>query len=102
MAEGVGLCCLAVGHTGGGFSVGLGRYSGRSSVGVSVGVPIGGRVVEEGTLVIDLIDASNNSMVWQGVGSQRLSSGAPDPEQAREKIQMTVNEILANYPPGKQ
>jgi hypothetical protein len=82
-------------------SLGMGRYSSRSSVGVSVGVPIGGRVVEEGTLVIDLLDSKKKSLVWQGIATRRLSSGQLEQSQLKSKIDSTVNEILSNYPPGK-
>ena len=81
-------------------SLGIGRFSGGSSVGLSVGVPVGGRVVEEGTLAIDMIDSKTNSVVWRGFASRKLASQSPSPEQAEAKVDEVVKEILAKYPPG--
>jgi hypothetical protein len=96
------LSTAAVGHTGATMSLGVGRSTGRSSLGVSVGVPLGQRVVEEGTLVIDIIDSKTNTMVWRGVASRRLSQGQVSAEQAKTTIDGTVEEILMNYPPKQK
>lgn len=52
---------------------------------------------DQGTLVIDLVDADNNKLVWQGV-----AKGIIDENQAN--AQATINEavaaVLANYPPS--
>jgi hypothetical protein len=69
-------------------------------VGVSVGVPVSQRPIEEGTLVIDIIDAKKNSLVWQGAGARTLSRSA-SPEKAQAMIDEVVKEILAGYPPKK-
>ena len=50
----------------------------------------------EGTLFIDLIDASKKELVWQGSGAGNL----PDKmEKKEEKIKEFVNKMLENYPP---
>ena len=50
----------------------------------------------EGTMVIDVIDAQRNELVWRGV-----ANGAVDkPESAQEKIPETVAKLLADFPPG--
>ena len=53
----------------------------------------------EGTLFIDFVDAGKNELIWQGVGSASLYQS---PERKTERINEIVNEILAQYPPGKE
>jgi hypothetical protein len=95
------LSVAAVGQTSSSMSLGFGRSSGRSSIGISLGMPLGSRTIEEGTLVIDLIDSKNSTMVWRGIASRKLSRGDLNPEQARANIDEVVQEILDNYPPKK-
>ncbi len=52
----------------------------------------------EGSLYIDLIDAKTNELVWQGIGSARLST-SDDIRDKEERIREIVNKILAEYPP---
>jgi hypothetical protein len=54
----------------------------------------------EGTLFIDLIDAKNKKMIWQGIGSGALR--AKTGPKKEEKIQFFVKEILLKYPPENQ
>ena len=51
----------------------------------------------EGTLYIDLIDAENKELVWQGMGTAALTQ---DVERKQERINEIVDEILEKYPPG--
>ncbi|MCD8445958.1 DUF4136 domain-containing protein [Tenacibaculum finnmarkense] len=50
----------------------------------------------EGTLFIDVLDAQNKALVWQGIGTGALSSRSVERKQAR--IKEFVKEILAEYP----
>ena len=50
----------------------------------------------DGILVIDLIDAKKNELIWQGVGKAPLVDG---PQAKTERINEIVNEVLAKYPP---
>ena len=52
----------------------------------------------EGTLFIDLIDATKKELVWQGEGSGALTQNSGDKEK---RINEFVAEILAQYPPKK-
>lgn len=52
----------------------------------------------EGTLFIDLIDASKKELVWQGVGTGYLTQNV-DKKDAR--ITEFVNKIFEEYPPGQ-
>ena len=94
------LSVAATGYSGSSVSFGIGSFGHSSGVGLSVGVPVSGRVVEEGTLVINIIDAKKNSVVWQGSSSRQLSR-SPTPEKTRQMVDVVVNEILVAYPPKK-
>ncbi|SEC84939.1 protein of unknown function [Tenacibaculum sp. MAR_2009_124] len=54
----------------------------------------------EGTLFIDLLDAGNKELVWQGVGTGALTMR--NVEKREERIKEFVNKIMAKYPPGSQ
>jgi hypothetical protein len=51
----------------------------------------------EGSLVVDLIDAKSQKLVWQGVGS---GISVDSPRSKQQQIPEIVAEIMANYPPG--
>ncbi|MCB0459227.1 MAG: DUF4136 domain-containing protein [Flavobacteriaceae bacterium] len=53
----------------------------------------------EGTLFIDLIDAKNKELAWQGMGTGSLASSKKDISKKEERINEFVTEILAKYPP---
>ena len=53
----------------------------------------------QGSLYIDLIDAKNKELVWQGKGVGSLSS-SNNIEKKEERIREFVTEILQQYPPG--
>ena len=53
---------------------------------------------EEGTLLIDIIDASGNGLLWRGSGSTRLS-GSATPEKRKERVNTAVAKILEQFPP---
>jgi hypothetical protein len=82
-----------------GVSMGVrgGRYGtwGGYSVGVSTSTS---NVVEqtEGTLAIDIIDASRNMLVWEGALSGRVTSGVR--ENLETAIDKAVTDILAEFP----
>ena len=52
----------------------------------------------EGTLFIDLIDAKNKELAWQGMGTGALAS-ANNISKKEERIKEFVTEIMAKYPP---
>ena len=54
---------------------------------------------EEGTLIIDLVDAQAKEMVWRGMASKALPS-APTPEKIDKIIDNVVAKIFEKYPPG--
>lgn len=52
----------------------------------------------QGALMLDLIDARTQKLVWQGIGSG-ISVDAPNAKQ--KQIPQIVAEIMAKYPPKK-
>lgn len=51
----------------------------------------------EGTLYIDLVDAEQKELVWQGMGTAALARKV---DRKQERINKIVSEILEKYPPG--
>jgi hypothetical protein len=51
----------------------------------------------EGTLVIDLRDASAHSMVWRGIASEEKSN----PSDIQKKLDKMVEKAIEKYPPKK-
>ena len=52
-----------------------------------------------GTLILDMIDANTQKLVWQGTGS---GISVDSPKQKQKQIPEIVSDILANYPPQKK
>jgi len=51
----------------------------------------------EGSLIVDLYDATTKKMVWRGVATATVSS---KPEKNAEKIDKSLAKMFARYPPG--
>ena len=51
-----------------------------------------------GSLIIDLIDARTQKLVWQGVGS---GISVDSPRAKQNQIPEIIGQIMANYPPQK-
>lgn len=58
----------------------------------------GPRVYNQGSLIIDLVDAKTEKPIWRGVSEKRLRSGL-QPVQQREILTNAVREIMAVFPP---
>lgn len=66
-----------------------GRYGRRVGTYTTV------REYQQGTMVIDFIDAKTKELFWRGWAKGEVSN----PETAKEKIDEVVAKILAQYPP---
>ncbi|VAW10465.1 putative lipoprotein, partial [hydrothermal vent metagenome] len=53
----------------------------------------------EGSLYIDLIDAKNKELIWQGKGVGTLGN-SKNMERKEQRIREFVAEILQQYPPN--
>jgi len=51
----------------------------------------------EGSLIVDLYDATTRKMVWRGVAQSTVSD---KPEKNAEKIDKSLAKMFARYPPG--
>lgn len=77
---------------------GVGSFGSWGGVGIGVGTsPV--REYDEGTLVIDVVDARSRQLVWRGTGSKAVSRN-PTPEDSSRAIQEAVMEIMKPFPPG--
>jgi hypothetical protein len=53
----------------------------------------------EGSLIIDIADASSKSLVWEGIGNKEIDEPLKDPDT---EIGAAVAKILATFPPGRK
>lgn len=81
---------LGIGIGGGGRNVG---------VGVSGGIPIGGRMVNQ-QFTMDFIDVVKDDLVWQAVADGEYKEKA-SPQQKEAHYVSVVGKILKKYPPKK-
>ncbi len=62
----------------------------------------GGRIdvwqYEEGTLILDFVDANSKDLIWRGSAKAELDSTIT-PEEAQKLINEAVQKILENFPP---
>jgi len=81
-----------------GVGVGFG-WGSRGHMG-GIGVDTGRYISEydEGMLVIDLIDASNDDLLWRGTGTTLVDQHAK-PEEVTKGVNAAVKKILSQFPP---
>jgi len=53
-----------------------------------------------GTLIIDLVDAKANQLVWRGTASDTIDENAT-PEERDKNIRNALNKLFENFPPGQ-
>jgi len=56
------------------------------------------RVYNQGSLIIDMVDAKTQQPIWRGVSEKRLNKGL-SPQKQREILTSAVLEVLAQFPP---
>ena len=78
-------------------SVGAGTYGKSVSVGYSSGPSV--REYEEGTAILDIIDASSQKIVWRGIAEGRLKDHPSMNERYKVTVEVT-SELLAGFPPA--
>ncbi len=54
----------------------------------------------EGTLILDMIEARSMQLVWRASATKTIDE-KPNPEQAEQKISQVVAKLLSVYPPAK-
>lgn len=53
---------------------------------------------EEGTLILDVVDAASNKLVWRGTAQAELSEN-PSEQKRQDRTQEAVEKILERFPP---
>lgn len=80
-------------------SVGVGFGFGRSPFGFGLAhSPVSTREIREGKLVIQMVDTSNQRVIWQGTGQRNLRENM-EPQERTELIDRIIGEMFENYPP---
>ena len=80
----------------GSVSVGMGRssYGRHGGVGYSTGVS----EYDQAILTIDMLNPSDEKMIWRGVGSRSAYDGS-SPAKATKIVNESVSKILKKFPP---
>lgn len=82
---------------GSGFGFGLGFGTGNFGWGLSAPAPI--EKVQEGKLVVELVDSDSKQVVWRSA-SRRYLNESQSSESRQELINEIVRDMFAEYPPG--
>ncbi len=56
------------------------------------------REYEQGTLILDIVDASSNQLVWRGTAQAELSSSS-SVSKRQERLNEAVHDTLKDFPP---
>ena len=56
---------------------------------------------QEGSLIVDIIDADSKNLVWRGI-AQEIIPDNPLPEEIVKLLEEAVPKILKNFPPGQK
>lgn len=57
--------------------------------------------IPTGTVVVDLVDAKANKLVWRGVAKDQISTDAT-PEERTAKAKEVADRLFEGYPPAKK
>jgi len=80
-------------------NVGLGFGVGRSPFAFGMShSPVRTREIREGKLVVQLVDAASERVVWQGTGQRNLTESM-GPDSRSQLIDRVVSEMFKDYPP---
>lgn len=77
--------------------VGVGSYGSGVSIGYSSGPSV--KHYQEGTVVLDIIDAGSQKVVWRGIAEGRLKDHLSLQDKNRIAAEIS-RELLADFPPG--
>lgn len=79
--------------------IGIGGGGGNVAGGVSGGIPIGGRKIEQ-RLTFDFIDVAEDDLVFQAIAEDRYKEKAT-PQKKRLYYTKVISRVLEKYPPKK-
>ncbi|MFT3823707.1 MAG: DUF4136 domain-containing protein [Chitinophagaceae bacterium] len=72
-------------------------YWGGGMGGVSSTTTYNAQQYKDGSLIIDIVDAKTQKLIWQGTGNSELDHALKDPDT---QIPQAISKIMANFPPG--
>lgn len=78
--------------------VGVGTYGTGVSIGYSSGPSV--KHYKEGTVVLDMIDATSQKIVWRGIAEGRMKTSLTQKDKNRIASEV-AREMLADFPPEK-
>ena len=55
---------------------------------------------QEGTLIVDIVDAAQNKLVWRGSAQGEVDEFENDPERMQEDLNAAVIKMMATFPPS--
>jgi hypothetical protein len=84
-------------------SAGVGMSVGRSNRG-SISLSSGNqlRQTTEGTLVIDMVSAKDNSLIWRSITTQPISDRKATPQDSQKRMDQLMYGIFENFPPAQK
>lgn len=53
---------------------------------------------EKGSLIFDFLDPKSNTLIWRGIGQDRITEGQSG-EKIKKNLHLAVSQILADFPP---
>jgi hypothetical protein len=80
--------------------IGVGSGSRNGGFGISGGIPIGGKKLNE-EFKIEFVNAKTNQIIWEGFLNSTIKEKRK-PEEKELHFKEIIKQILANYPPGKK
>lgn len=72
-------------------------YAWGGTLGVTANTTYNADTYKDGSLIIDIVDASTKKVVWVGTGSSEIDKPLKNPD---EEIPAAVTKIMASFPPG--
>jgi hypothetical protein len=55
---------------------------------------------QEGTLIIDVVDPTDNKLVWRGSAQGEVDEYKNDPERMQQELNDAVTKMMATFPPS--
>jgi hypothetical protein len=55
--------------------------------------------IDQGTLIVDIVDAASNELVWRGMAQAEVGKPLPDPEKRQQELNDVCEQLLAGFPP---
>jgi hypothetical protein len=77
--------------------IGIGSGSNNGGFGISGGIPIGSKKLNE-EFIIEFVNAKTNTIFWEGILNSTIKENR-EPEEKNFHFQQIIKKILEKYPP---